>query len=102
MGQPGAASGCLGCHRRRTSQDFRRFYGTAPNPHTKTALKQGRKVLTRFRRPQAPDPHGIRSRPSALHLYGMAVKENLKTARAWLHKENFGGFWEQESGWAAE
>ncbi len=30
------------------------------------------------------------------------LKENLKTARAWLHKENFGGFWEQESGWAAE
>lgn len=30
------------------------------------------------------------------------LKENLKTARAWLHKENFGGFWEQESAWAAE
>jgi transposase len=30
------------------------------------------------------------------------LRENLKTARAWLHKENFGGFWEQESAWAAE
>lgn len=30
------------------------------------------------------------------------LKENLKTARAWLHKENFGGFWEQEGAWAAE
>jgi transposase len=30
------------------------------------------------------------------------LKENLKTARAWLHKENFSGFWEQEGRWAAE
>jgi transposase len=30
------------------------------------------------------------------------LKENLKTARAWLHKENFRGFWEQPGHWAAE
>ena len=30
------------------------------------------------------------------------LQENLKTARAWLHKENLRGFWEQESVWAAE
>jgi transposase len=30
------------------------------------------------------------------------LKENLKTARAWLHKENFSGFWEQTGRWAAE
>lgn len=30
------------------------------------------------------------------------LKENLKTARAWMHKENFRGFWEQEGVWAAE
>jgi transposase len=30
------------------------------------------------------------------------LRENLKTSRAWLHKENFRGFWEQESVWAAE
>jgi len=26
---------------------------------------------------------------------------NLKTSRAWFHKENFAGFWEQEGAWAA-
>jgi transposase len=30
------------------------------------------------------------------------LKENLKTARAWMHKENFRGFWEMESVWEAE
>jgi hypothetical protein len=30
------------------------------------------------------------------------LKENLKTSRAWMHKENFRGFWEQESVWEAE
>jgi transposase len=30
------------------------------------------------------------------------LKENLKTARAWMHKENFRGFWEMESAWEAE
>jgi transposase len=30
------------------------------------------------------------------------LKENLKTGRAWLHKENFSGFWEQQGRWAAE
>ena len=30
------------------------------------------------------------------------MTENLKTSRAWLHKENFRGFWEQESAWAGE
>jgi transposase len=30
------------------------------------------------------------------------LRQNLKTSRAWFHKENFSGFWEQESGWAAE
>jgi transposase len=30
------------------------------------------------------------------------LKENLKTGRAWLHKENFSGFWEQQGCWAAE
>ena len=30
------------------------------------------------------------------------LQENLKTARAWLHKENFSGFWEQKGRWAAE
>ena len=30
------------------------------------------------------------------------LKENLKTGRAWLHKENFSGFWQQEGRWAAE
>ena len=30
------------------------------------------------------------------------LQENLKTSRAWMHKENFRGFWEQESYWAAE
>jgi len=30
------------------------------------------------------------------------LRENLKTARAWFHKENFCGFWDQDSGWAAE
>jgi transposase len=27
---------------------------------------------------------------------------DLKTSRAWRHKETFRGFWEQESGWAAD
>jgi transposase len=30
------------------------------------------------------------------------LQENLKTGRAWLHKENFSGFWEQEGRWAGE
>jgi transposase len=30
------------------------------------------------------------------------LKENLKTSRAWMHKENFRGFWEQQSVWEAE
>ena len=30
------------------------------------------------------------------------LQENLRTARAWTHKENFRGFWEQLSRWAAE
>jgi transposase len=30
------------------------------------------------------------------------LAQNLKTARAWMHKENFRGFWEQEGIWAAE
>jgi len=30
------------------------------------------------------------------------LKENLKTGRAWLHKENFSGFWQQEGRWAGE
>lgn len=31
----------------------------------------------------------------------MAAK-NLATSRAWMHKENFRGFWEQEGRWAGE
>ena len=27
------------------------------------------------------------------------ARQNLKTSRAWLHKENFEGFWEMESRW---
>ena len=30
------------------------------------------------------------------------LRENLKTSRAWMHKENFRGFWEQQSVWEAE
>lgn len=30
------------------------------------------------------------------------LQENLKTSRAWMHKENFRGFWEMESVWEAE
>jgi transposase len=30
------------------------------------------------------------------------LQENLKTGRAWLHKENFSGFWQQQGRWAAE
>jgi transposase len=30
------------------------------------------------------------------------LQENLKTSRAWFHKENFSGFWEQEGAWAGE
>jgi transposase len=30
------------------------------------------------------------------------LQENLKTGRAWLHKENFSGFWAQEGRWAGE
>ena len=30
------------------------------------------------------------------------LKENFKTSRAWMQKENFRGFWEQESYWEAE
>jgi transposase len=30
------------------------------------------------------------------------LRQNLKTSRAWLHAENFRGFWEQDSAWAAE
>lgn len=37
-----------------------------------------------------------------LEDFQQLLQENLKTARAWLHKENFGGFWQQESAWAAE
>jgi transposase len=29
------------------------------------------------------------------------LQENLKTGRAWLHKENFNGFWAKEGRWAA-
>lgn len=34
--------------------------------------------------------------------FQLLLKENLKTGRAWLHKENFSGFWQQEGRWAAE
>jgi transposase len=37
-----------------------------------------------------------------LEDFQQVLKENLKTSRAWLHKENFQGFWQQESAWAAE
>jgi transposase len=30
------------------------------------------------------------------------LRENLKTGRAWLHKENFRGFWDREGRWAAQ
>lgn len=29
------------------------------------------------------------------------LRQNLKTSRAWLHAENFRGFWERDSYWAA-
>jgi transposase len=30
------------------------------------------------------------------------LQDNLQTARAWMHKENFRGFWEMECVWQAE
>ena len=37
-----------------------------------------------------------------LEEFAELAAENLKTSRAWMHKENFRDFWMQESRWAGE
>ena len=62
--------------------------------------KDGDERLTGTRQTWLYNP--INLNDQRLEAFAELLKENLKTARAWFHKENFGGFWEQEGAWAAE
>jgi len=62
--------------------------------------KQGDQRLTGSRQLWLYNPENLSDQ--RFEDFKELLKQNLRTARAWLHKENFGGFWEQESGWAAE
>lgn len=62
--------------------------------------KEGDDTLTGTRQTWLYNP--IHLGDQRLEDFQALLQQNLKTSRAWLHKENFSGFWEQEGAWAAE
>ncbi len=62
--------------------------------------QQGDERLTGTRQLWLYNPENLNDQ--RLEAFQDLVQENLKTSRAWFHKENFTGFWQQESAWAAE
>ena len=62
--------------------------------------KEGEERLTGSKQLWLYNPANLNDQ--RFEVFQELLKENLKTGRAWLHKENFSGFWEQESRWAAE
>jgi transposase len=62
--------------------------------------KQGDNRLTGSRQLWLYNPENLED--YRFEKFKELLKENLKTSRAWMHKENFRGFWEMESVWEAE
>src|ERR1700678_1916301 len=62
--------------------------------------KQGDDQLTGSRQLWLYNPENLED--LRFEKFKELLKENLKTSRAWMHKENFRGFWEMESVWQAE
>jgi transposase len=62
--------------------------------------KQGDDRLTGSRQLWLYNPENLEDH--RFEKFTELLRINCKTSRAWMHKENFRGFWEQESVWAAE
>jgi transposase len=66
----------------------------------KTLMEQGDESLKGTRQEWLFNP--INLTDARLESLAELARRNLKTARAWLHKENFEGFWHMESRYAGE
>lgn len=65
------------------------------------ALKrEGDERLTKSRQLWLYNPVNLED--ARLDAFQDLLAQNLKTSRAWFHKENFMDFWQQESAWSAE
>ncbi len=62
--------------------------------------KEGDERLKGSRQLWLYDPVNLED--ARLESFAELAAENLKTSRAWMHKENFRDFWAQESRWEGE